>query len=369
MSPDAGPEERLARVAWSRLGEPEDAEVARITGQDGHVSALQDLRAGRGPLAGRFAAAVAGLDPEADLARAERVAVRALVPGDPGWPPGLDRLERPPHCLWVRGTCEPAPLCRRSVSVVGARAATGYGEIQAMEIASGLAERGFTVVSGAAFGIDAAAHRGALAVDGSTVAVLACGLDRVSPEAHRDLVAAVAASGSVVSELPVGSTPLRRRFLSRNRLIAALSAGTVVVEAGLRSGSLNTARTAARLGRVVMAVPGPVTSMVSAGCHEAVREGLAVLVTDAAEVADAVGDLGADSAVPPRAPDGCADGLPMADRDVLDALHLRGGEDVDRVAARTALRPTEVLASLARLESTGLARRDADGGWRRARAG
>ncbi len=357
--------ERWARIAWSRLAEPADAEVASCVRDRGHEGALSDVLGGRGPLHARLAARVAALDPERDLARATRVGARAVVPGEPDWPSGLDRLLHPPHCLWVRGDLDLGRLCARSVSVVGARAATGYGELQAMDLGSGLAERGFTVVSGAAFGIDAAAHRGALAVAGATVAVLACGPDQASPSSHRGLIDAVAAAGAVVSEVPVGSAPLRARFLSRNRLIAALTGGTVVVEAGLRSGSLNTARAAAELGRVVMALPGPVTSMVSAGCHQAVRDGLALLVTDAAEVADAVGDLGRDRTDRPSAPALPEDALPAGDRAVHDGLRVRRETSVGQLVTRTTLRPSEVLAALGRLEGRGLAERGPDGGWRR----
>ena len=157
--------------------------------------------------------------------------------------------------------------------VVGSRASTAYGEHVASDLSEGLCRRGVAVVSGAAFGIDGAAHRAALAADGCTVAVLAGGLDVPYPAGHSSLMYRIRAAGLLVSEYPPGIRPARHRFLARNRLVAALSGATVVVEAGLRSGAANTAAWARALGRVVCAVPGPVTSSASAGCHALIRGG------------------------------------------------------------------------------------------------
>jgi len=170
------------------------------------------------------------------------------------------------------------------VAIVGARAATAYGTHVCTEIAGALAASGWTVVSGAAYGIDAAAHRAALAAGGTTIAVLACGPDVAYPRAHADLLDAIAAQGAVISEWPPGTAPGRWRFLLRNRVVAALAGGTVVIEAGARSGTISTARHAERLGRPLMAVPGPVTSPASAGCHQLIRDCSAVCVTSAADV-------------------------------------------------------------------------------------
>ncbi|CAO0828595.1 hypothetical protein SMICM17S_05162 [Streptomyces microflavus] len=179
----------------------------------------------------------------------------------------------------------------RSVAVVGARACTEYGAHMAATLAAGLAERGWVVVSGGAYGIDGAAHRGALGAGGATAAVLACGVDRPYPPGHTALITRIAEQGLVVGELPPGDHPTPSRFILRNRVIAALTRGTVVVEAAYRSGSLVTARAARRLGRHVMGVPGPATSALSAGVHELLRAD-AVLVGDAAEVIELVGDMG-----------------------------------------------------------------------------
>src|SRR5699024_86003 len=203
----------------------------------------------------------------------------------------------PPLALYRRGDTWPVDT-RGAVSIVGSRAATPYGVRIAGEMAAAAAACGTVVVSGAAFGIDVAAHRGALAAQdlagstsGTTVAILACGIDRSYPSAHRAVLDAAAAAGAVVSEYPPGSVPARHRFLVRNRLIAAMSGVTVVVEAGRRSGSLNTATTAANLGRTVTAVPGPVTSAMSVGCHDLIRDHRAEIVTDFDDVAGLLGPM------------------------------------------------------------------------------
>jgi DNA processing protein len=220
------------------------------------------------------------------LARHAAQGIRLLCPGDPGWPSRLDDLGATrPYALWIRGTADLQSCCERSaVAVIGARAATTYGAHIGAEIATALGEKGWTVVSGGAYGIDACAHRAAIAAGGRTIAVLACGPDIAYPRQHSDLFDAIAAQGAVISELPPGTLPARHRFLLRNRIIAALASGTVVIEAGMRSGTLNAARHAQELGRPLMAVPGPVTSAASAGCHTLIREQSAICVTSAADV-------------------------------------------------------------------------------------
>lgn len=360
-------QERGARAAWSRIAEPGDAKVAELVAGIGHVAALAHVAEGGDGLGERFAPRLAQLDVERDLEIATRYDARVLCPGDEEWPIGLDDLTAPPHCLWVRGPVRLGDVVRRSAAVVGARSATAYGEMVATELAAGLSERGFTIVSGAAFGIDAAAHRGAMAVGGTTVAVLAGGVDRPYPAAHAVLIGRIADSGAVVSEVAPGSAPTRSRFLQRNRMIATMTRGTVVVEAGLRSGSLNTARCAAEHARVVGIVPGPVTSMMSAGCHQAVRDGYAVLVTDAAEAADAIGEIGGGDEAPRRsAPAAPIDELSPSTDAVLQALPLGRGVGTDRLAVTAGMGVADVVAELGVLELTGLAQRHGVG-WRRAR--
>jgi DNA processing protein len=303
---------------------------------------------------------------DTDLAVAAQAGARPVLPDRQGWPAQLDDLgPARPLLLWVRGRDDVASVAARSVAVVGARACTPYGETVAGELGAGLGDRGWTVVSGGAFGVDAAAHRGALAVGGGTVAVLACGVDVAYPVAHTDLLAAVAAAGVVVSELPPGSHPTRTRFLERNRVIAALTRGTVVVEAAVRSGARNTAGHADRLSRVVMAVPGPVTSPSSAGCHRMVRDEGAVLVTSAADVVDAVGALGDDAAADLRGEDRPLDGLDLESLRVLEALPIRRWAPPDAVGRTAGLDPPTVLRTLGRLGTAGLAVTK-DGTWRRA---
>lgn len=356
-------QDRFARAAWSRVAEPGDAVATRLIGTHGSVAALQLAAVGLERGLQRFLPRLEVLDVERDLEVGARFAARVVCPGDPEWPRGLDDLAAPPFCLWVRGPVDVAASVRRSAAVVGARSATAYGEMVATEMAAGLGERRFTIISGAAFGIDAAAHRGALATGATTIAVLAGGVERPYPSAHASLIARIVEVGAVISEVAPGSAPTKTRFLQRNRMIATMGLGTVVVEAGLRSGSLNTARTAAEHGRVVAAVPGPVTSMMSAGCHEAIRSGMAQLVTDAAEAAEAIGDYGSDLAPDRRGPTIPGDELDEHEVRLLSALPVRMGVPVSRLAVSSGLSASEVRSLLGRLDLVALAERHGEG-WR-----
>ena len=359
-------DEHLARAAWSRLAEPGDGEAGRAVTRFGPVQALRAVIDGR-PGAARWQVRLPDLDPVRDLATLRRFGGRLVIPSDPEWPAGLTDLgEASPFCLWVRGPLDLAAVTRRAVSVVGSRAATGYGEHVAREIGSGCADQGLCVVSGAAYGIDGASHRGALAVSGATVAVLACGVDRAYPRGNDRLIERIAAVGAVASEIPPGSSPTRRRFIERNRLIAALSGVSVVVEAAWRSGALITARCADHLGRIVGAVPGPVTSPTSAGCHRLIREGIAICVTDAAEVIELASPIGEGLTVPPAVPAADHDGLPPGDQRVLDALPLGRAAPISSLAKVAGLEEPLVEGALGRLELLGLAVRGA-AGWRRGR--
>lgn len=365
MSAPAG-EERAARAALTRLAEPGDTWLGRAVAGAGAVEVLDRVRhprAGEDSRLAHYRVRLPALAADADLAR--RARARVLVPGDDEWPPAVDDLgDGAPLALWVAGEGFLADVARRAVAVVGSRACTSYGEHVAAEIAAGLGDRGWTVVSGGAFGIDAAAHRGSLAVDAPTVAVLACGVDVAYPAAHDGLLHAVRATGAVVSELPPGARPTRRRFLDRNRVIAALGRGTVVVEAAVRSGALNTAGHAEELSRMVMAVPGPVTSAMSAGTHELVRTQGGSLVTSAADVLDLVGELGADAADRRRGPPRPHDGLDPVGLRVLEALPVRRFAAPDSIGRVAGLDAPTVLRSLGVLAALGLAHAR-DGRWRR----
>ena len=368
-------EDRIARAGLSRVTEPGDPAVAAAVARLGAVEVWQALRQGvpvgqvaQGVLPGIVAKAE-GHDPRADLALAERCGGRLVCPGDPEWPAGrltwgADRLEHaPPLALWVRGPWPLAEVVDRSVAVVGARAASSYGLHVATDLAAGLAQGSATVVSGGAYGIDAAAHRGALAAAAApTLAVLACGVDVAYPRGNDRLLREVADRGLLVSELPPGSHPTRLRFLIRNRLIAALSLGTVVVEAAARSGSLATLERARKLDRHVMAVPGPVTSGMSTGCHIEQRKG-AVCVTRAAEVLEQVGRLGEDLAEEVRGPVDVRDGLSATVRRVLDAVPARRAIGVAALAREAGVSPLVVQQVMPPLQAHGLVRRVPDG-WR-----
>ncbi len=297
-----------ARLGLSLLTDPGDPRLRDLLTDHSPAQVLQALLSGDrvagSELPAGWRGRVGQLEAERDLARdrAAHSGLRWVCPGDPQWPRQLADLDHveplqdtagAPLGLWLRGTARLDVLAARSVAVVGARSCSTYGAEIASEVAADLASAGFTVVSGAAYGIDACAHRGALVVDRPTIAVLACGADRVYPEAHGTLLDRIVDEGGlVVSEQAPGAVPLRHRFLSRNRIIAALSLGTTVVEAQLRSGSLNTLHWADLLGRTTTAVPGPVTSTRSAGAHAAVRSGKAVLVTSGQDVVDELAALG-----------------------------------------------------------------------------
>ena len=356
-------QDRFARAAWSRVAEPGDPVANRLIAIHGPASALLLAASSDERNVQRFLPRLEVLDVERDLEIGAKFAARIVCPGDPEWPQGLDDLSAPPYCLWVRGPVDVASSCQRSAAVVGARSATAYGEMVATDMAAGLGERRFTIISGAAFGIDAAAHRGALATGAITIAVLAGGVERPYPSSHAALIARIVEVGAVISEVAPGSAPTRTRFLQRNRMIATMSRGTVVVEAGLRSGSLNTARTAAEHGRVVAAVPGPVTSMMSAGCHEEIRSGMAQLVTDAAEAAEAIGDYGCDLAPAHRGPTFAGDELDDLAARLLSALPVRKGVPVSRLAVSSGLSVPEVRSLLGRLDLSSLAERHGEG-WR-----
>jgi DNA processing protein len=359
-------DELTARAAWSRLTEPGDAAAETFVRRESATAALGHVLRGGGAglaVAARWRSRLPGLDPTRDLAALAAAGGRLVVPGSPEWSPRLDELAVPPFCLWVRGPLRLGGAAARAAAIVGARASTEYGEGLAARFAHRCAERDVAVVSGAAYGIDAAAHLGALAGGGGTVAVLASGVDRPYPRGNAPLLDRIAAEGLVVSEVPPGSSPTRSRFVHRNRLIAALADATVVVEAGLRSGASITATEAGRLNRPVGAVPGPVTSPASAGCHRLLRSGC-VCVTSGDELVELVDPVG--TALPDRpAPATALDDLAPADLRVLDALPLRGSAPLDSVARVAALDLPAVVAGLGRLELGGLATRVGNG-WRRA---
>lgn len=369
--------ERLARVALNRITEPGDPRLIALVAEVGAVR-VHDHLAGERDIGGLLtdtAARMAEVDPRRELDQAARLGIRFVIPGDAEWPRRLDDLlvtqplhnrGGPPLGLWVRGPLRLDQL-ERSVSIVGSRSATTYGADTAAEIASVTAGAGHCVVSGAAFGIDQAAHRGALAGGGPTVAVLACGADRVYPAAHRQLLAHLGEHGAIVSEAPPGCAPTRIRFLARNRIIAALSAGTVVVEAALRSGALNTANWAERLLRPVMGVPGPVTSAPSQGVHQLIRSGAASLVTSGQEVLEQVGGAGEHLVEEAQAPVRARDRLSARQQQTLDAVPVVSGAPADSIARAAGIGLVEVRSALGAMARLGLVEQSG-AGWRLADA-
>ena len=369
--------DRCARLALSRLGEPGDLRMAGLVAELGAERVYAELLDGRDPRGVRtdVAARLEGIEPARDLERASRAGLRWVVPGDAEWPASVDDLDRceplngmgrAPLGLWVRGPIRLDELTA-PVAVVGSRSATTYGTDVAAELAAGLARSGAAVLSGAAFGIDQAAHRGALAGNGPTVAVLACGADRAYPAAHQGLLDHLAEHGAVVSELAPGCAPTRLRFLARNRIIAALSRGTVVVEAAVRSGALNTASWALRLNRPVMGVPGPVTSAPSEGVHQLIRSGAATLVTRADDVLELTGAMGEHLAEAPRAPTTARDRLTRPQRQVLEAVPLLRPAQSDSIARTAGLGLVQVRSALDGLSRRGLVEQ-LPTGWRLAEA-
>jgi DNA processing protein len=361
--------ERVARACLLRVSEPAVGSFVRHVREVGAIQAVDDIRRAAqipGVDVGALQHRMLDASGERELAAAAALGIRLVCPGDDEWPPCLDDLEAcgaDSFGLWVRGGLRLRDACEQAVAVVGTRAATDYGLKIACDFGVGLAETGWTVVSGLAYGIDAAAHQGALAASGATIAVLACGVDVPYPKAHRSLYEQIVSRGLVVSEHPLGAAPQRPRFLVRNRIIAALSAGTIVVEAAPRSGARSTARHAGELFRHVMVVPGPVTSTLSAGCHQLLRDRPdAVLVTKTDEVLEQVGAMG-QFAERVSGPVRRRDLLGPTVSRVLDAVPVRNASPTDRIAATAGMRVDAVAGALAALAAHDLVEQN-ESGWR-----
>ncbi|MBB5911577.1 DNA processing protein [Nocardia transvalensis] len=363
----------LAWVYLSRVVSGPCAALSALIEQVGVVEAARAVRecelpqALRGPTESRR-----GIDrAERDLEVLARLGGRVVTPDDPEWPSwrmlGLSQLDPArdagaavPLVLWVRGPLSLLESSERAIAVVGARCSSGYGEHATAEIVGELACAGWSIVSGAAFGIDGAAHRTALAVGGTTIAVLACGVDRPYPAQHERLLAEIAENGLVISEYPPGETAHKHHFLARNRLVAALADGVLVVEAGLRSGARNTVKWARRLGRPALAVPGPITSASSVGCHRMIRDGEALLVSRSEEILDEVGPL--RLSLPTANPADTLDGDLAAAYAALPAI---GSRTPLELARHSGLSLPAVRAALPALELLGLVGLDESGWFRK----
>ena len=373
--------DEVTRRAWayvSRVAEPPNRLLTDLVAREGVVAAAERIR--RRKVDSKLLRATEArheIDCAADdLDALDRMGGRLLTEDDDEWPHlafmafrSADHEKRPhalsPLVLWSLGPSRLCDVADRSAAIVGTRAATPYGEYVTADLAAGLVERDVAVVSGGAYGIDGAAHRATLASEGETVAVLAAGLDVPYPAGHSALLHRIGRHGLVVSEYPPGTRPTRRQFLTRNRLVAALGKATVVVEAGVRSGAANTAAWAEALGRSVCAVPGPITSSSSVGCHVLIREEKAILVTRAAEVVELVGMVG--ELAPDRGRPACeVDELSSEELMVYEALPGRGVRSVEEIAVTAGMPATEVLGPLTMLNVRGLAIQE-EGCWKLAK--
>lgn len=372
MSGELWTSERLARLGLTSLSPVPAKDLTRLVAQFGAVDTWEWLCSP--DCSSRLSVGARQTEPDRIAAATEASGAQFLIPGDAGWPSGVDDLAHvdacsgvggPPIGLWTRGAGEVAIAAKQAVAVVGSRACSDYGSGVAAELAYGLASGGCTVVSGGAYGIDAAAHRGALASRGSTIAVLACGVDVCYPRGNQTLFDQILGGGLIVSELPPGTRPSRAGFLARNRLIAALGQATVIVEAGARSGARNTATWASQLNRVLAAVPGPVDSVGAITPHQLIRDGFATLVTSAEDIAELVSPLGG-SAQPDDSPADRDKSLTGDESLVFQKLSVRASRTAGEIAARTGLGVGKCLACLATLEAEGLAALGARG-WLRVR--
>lgn len=363
--------------AWaylSRVAEAPCADLAELVGEVGPVEAAERVGRGAvGPELARRTQARREVDCAAeDVELLKKRGGRLVTRDHDEWPtlafaafggaPVRDKPEgRAPLALWVVGPLRVDEATQRAAAIVGTRACTAYGEHVAADLSCALAEDDFTIVSGGAYGIDGAVHRAALSVDGPTVAVLAGGVDVLYPAGHSALLHRISRSGLLISEYPPGVRPARHRFLTRNRIVAGLSGATVVVEAGIRSGAASTAAWARALGRAVCAVPGPVTSAASSGCHALIQAG-AELVTRPEEVSEIIGRAGEFAAALPR-PSDPLDGLAETERFVYEALPARAARTPDEIAVAAGLPAALVLGPLAMLEIAGLVECQ-EGRWR-----
>lgn len=362
-------DERLARLCLAAITEPGHPAMATALSEFPAAEVWAGLLAGPdGPLARRARA----VEPGEWQARTRACQQRFVIPGDEEWPAGLAdlngcepvaQLSGEPLGLWVRGAGHLGELTSAAVAIVGARASTAYGDTVAAELAAGLSEAGRSVVSGGAYGIDAAAHRGALAGATPTVAVLAGGLDQPYPSGHGALFSRIGEGGVLVSERPPGEHPTRVRFLARNRLIAAVAQGAVIVEAAVRSGARNTITWAQVLRRVTMAVPGPVTSATSVTPHRLIREAEAVLVSSVAEVLELLSPLGG-GAIRPAGELRSTDGLSADELRVFEVLPARGSLGAGETALRAGVAVPTCLALLNALADQGFVDQCDDGSWR-----
>lgn len=354
LRPNTDEAQTIAYLAWNVIAEPGDTAAHELVTAHGALQALEIVETGNSaglePATREFSEALQRWQPRTNartvtpsIRNAMRSDAVLLLPGDERWPSIVDDLgTHAPLMLWARGNLTQPLTKANTISIIGARSATPYGSAVASDLAYELATDALTIVSGGAYGIDAAAHRAAIRAGGKTVAFIAGGIDRIYPEGNRALFEEMLENGTIYSEVAPGTAPTRWRFLARNRLLAAAGA-TIVVEAGYRSGALNIAGHAASLARPLGAVPGPVTSSTSAGCHRLLRDYDATCITSTEDIHELLGTTQAENHL--------ADARMTR---VLDALSPRTPRTTLDVAARAGLseRSTEALLALAELEAT-----------------
>lgn len=367
MSHEAERDSRMALACVTEPGRHRLAEEVQRRGAEAVWRQIQERTSATG-----LRLRPADVDLRAVQQETQRAGARFVIPGDREWFTGLDDLamldqvgdtwSAPPLGLWIVGPADLSQASSRAVAVVGSRACTSYGETVATELAADLAERDVTVVSGAAYGIDAAAHRGALAVNGTTVAVLACGIDRDYPQGNAGLLRHIRATGAVITEHPPGTIVNRSRFLARNRLIAALAQGTVMVESATRSGARNTVTWTDSLSRRVFAVPGPVTSTMSAGPHSLIRDFNAILVRNGSDICADLG-LVPEPAYQPE-PATPFDLLTAEQQMVRELLPARGQVSTDELVIRSGLGVQQCLVALQGLVDQDMVTAASEGMWR-----
>lgn len=379
--------QRTSAMMWARLAEPGDRAAGTVVSHLGltrsidwltaHYAGSQDAtlvgllddmgidhpsqRKKLGEHLARWQLRWADLDVDQEEKAARILGARIITRGHDLWPTALDDLmEESPFCLWALGNPDLRDFAEGGISIVGARAASAYGEHVTANLVSELVSQGHPILSGGAYGIDAVAHRAALASHGITAAVMAGGIDQLYPAGNTNLLRnVIAQDGTVLTELPPGSVPSRVRFLRRNRLIAALTKVTVVVEAAWRSGTLSTANHAFEIGRAVGAVPGPVTSVQSAGCHRLLKESAAQCVTDAQDIIELAGfnvrSQGTGTELARQGElefgDRLTDSLNPIEKLVFDVLSPRTLRTLDEVATRSGVTMGEAMAAVAQLES------------------
>ena len=347
MVPGVGP--KTCRALLERFGS-----AGKVLGAA--ESTLRDVPGVGGRLAEKIARARHEVDASGELDLCRERGVRPVARGAEGYPPPLEDIPDPPSLLYVRGTIEPAD--QLAIALVGSRKCTPYGIRIAERLAASLARVGLTVVSGLARGIDAAAHRGALTAGGRTIAVLANGLAEVYPPEHEGLAREVAAAGALISESPMRQEPIAGLFPQRNRVISGLSLGVVVVEASPKSGSLSTAKHAMEQNREVFAVPGPVDSLASRGCHYLIRDG-ARLVETVDDILEELGPLVREIRAGPGEPavrHPAELSLSDQERSLLNRLDDHPVA-VDALIVASGLTPSQVMATLSVLEMRRLVRR------------